>query len=131
MRTPEPLVAIEAVAAIYPVSIRQVRRWQSYGCPSRLIGRKRLFKLSAVESWLTHYNSGDWSDWQLPADRSIEPMFKVKKMLRLYPISRRQFNRWIKMGCPSRKVGHTRFFRPSAVEAWIEKLNQGDWAEAA
>jgi hypothetical protein len=61
----------------------------------------------------------------------MEPMVTVRGFLKLVPISRRQLYRWLDAGCPSRKVGHTRLFRPSAVNAWLTQFNQGEWPQAA
>jgi hypothetical protein len=127
MRTAEPLVTVEIMITVYPVSRRQIQRWLAYGCPSRLIGRRRLYRLSAVETWLSGYNTGDWSAWRPPQDGQVEAMVTVLGFLKLMPISRRQLYRWMDAGCPSRRVGHTRMFRSSAVEAWMAQFNQGAW----
>jgi len=56
----EPMVDIKGLIACYPVSRRTIERWIAKGCPSRLILGRRLFRISAVEKWLTQYNRGIW-----------------------------------------------------------------------
>jgi hypothetical protein len=125
------LVTVEGLTAYYPISRRQIFRWIAHGCPCRLVGRKRLFKLSAVETWLTRYNSGDWSAWRPPPNGQVEAMVTVRGLLKLLPISRRQLYRWLDADCPSRRIGHMRLFYGSAVELWLAQFNQGDWLAAA
>jgi len=124
-------VTVDGLVAIYPVSRRQIFRWIARGCPSRLVGRKRLFKPTAIEAWLSQYNTGDWRAWHPPQDGQVEAMVTVRGILKLFPISRRQLYRWLDAGCPSRRIGHMRLFYGSAIELWLAQFNQGDWLAAA
>ena len=40
------------IADHYGLSLRTIERWQFDGCPSRLIGGVRRFRVSEVEQWL-------------------------------------------------------------------------------
>lgn len=40
------------IARHYDYSERTINRWVAAGCPSRMIGGERRFRLSAVDAWL-------------------------------------------------------------------------------
>jgi len=62
VREMEKMVDLEGLKAIYPVSSRTIIRWIAQGCPSRLINRRRLFRLSQVEKWMQQFNRGIWAE---------------------------------------------------------------------
>jgi transposase len=47
----EPWVDETKVAKHFGVSTRTVRRWLEAGCPTRLVGRQRRYRLSELEAW--------------------------------------------------------------------------------
>jgi hypothetical protein len=51
----EPLLSKRSIAAHYSVSVRTVERWMFDGCPSRLVGAVRRFRLSEVDAFLHTY----------------------------------------------------------------------------
>jgi phage terminase Nu1 subunit (DNA packaging protein) len=48
----EPWVPKLQTASHYGVSTKTVERWVKRGCPSRMIGNRRHFRLSAVDEFL-------------------------------------------------------------------------------
>ncbi len=59
--------------------------------------------------------------------KEIEPMVGGEELRRIYSISKRTLERWVKDGCPSRKINGLRKYRPSAVEKWLKQFDQGCW----
>lgn len=57
----------------------------------------------------------------------IEPLVGETELRRIYPVSKRTLARWVKRGCPSRKIEGLRLYKPSAVEKWQQRYNQGHW----
>jgi hypothetical protein len=64
MKNIEPMVPESELRRIYPVSRRTLCRWINKGCPSRLIGGRRLFRPTAVERWLGQFDEGNWGEGQ-------------------------------------------------------------------
>jgi hypothetical protein len=58
----EPMVGLNGLLKVYPVSRRTIERWIGKGCPSRLIDGRRLFRISKVEKWMIKFNQGTWLD---------------------------------------------------------------------
>ncbi|UGS35246.1 hypothetical protein DSM104329_01632 [Capillimicrobium parvum] len=48
----QPWVAERVVANHFGVSGRTVRRWQTQGMPSRMVGGSRRYRLSICDEWL-------------------------------------------------------------------------------
>ena len=59
--------------------------------------------------------------------KEIEPMVGGEELRRIYPVSERTLSRWVKRGCPSRKVDGLRLYTPSAVEKWLQQFDEGYW----
>ncbi len=47
----QPWVTEQAVAAFFSTTTRTVRRWRQAGCPSRMFGGARRYRISDVEAW--------------------------------------------------------------------------------
>ena len=60
----------------------------------------------------------------MPKKASVSTESKVdyEGLGKIYPFSKRTFERWVESGCPSLLMGK-RVFRPSEVEAWVLSQN--------
>jgi phage terminase Nu1 subunit (DNA packaging protein) len=63
MKQIEPLVTEKQLREVFPISHSELGRWRKDGCPSRKIGRRRYFRVSAVERWLRAKKAQDEGDW--------------------------------------------------------------------
>jgi len=61
-------------------------------------------------------------------NHEIEPLVGEAELRRIFPMSKRTLARRVKEGCPSRKIEGRRMYRPSAVEKWLQRYNQGNWS---
>jgi hypothetical protein len=67
MKEIEPLVDEKKLREVFPISRRQLYRWLDDGCPSRVIGRRRYYRVGTVEHWLQSKKARDEGEWISPA----------------------------------------------------------------
>jgi hypothetical protein len=63
MKPIEPMVTEKKLREIFPISRRELYRWLDDGCPSRTVGRRRYYRVSAVELWLQLKKGRDEGEW--------------------------------------------------------------------
>jgi len=67
MKEIEPLVNEKDLRQVFPISRRELYRWLDDGCPSRVVGRRRYYRVGAVEHWLQWKKAKDEGEWIPPA----------------------------------------------------------------